>query len=114
MKSLYEKLNINKDTKIKRNDLYSFYENENDVREGDKVLVACKCGTGSGIFVRCIVDKITYTKNNGQPTNSIFKVNFKLENDEYNYIKEDNTIKECIEDGIYGYAIKRQLLKLED
>ena len=114
MKSLYEKLNINKDTKIKRNDLYSFYENENDVREGDKVLFACKCGTGSGIFVRCIVDKITYAKHNGQPTDQIYKVNLKLENDEYNYIKEDNIIKEFIEDGVYGYAIKRQLLKLED
>ena len=114
MKSLYEKLNINKDTKIKRNDLYSFYENEKDIREGDKVLLACKCGTGSGIFVRCIVDKITYAKRNGQPTDQIFKVNFKLEDDELRYIKEDNIIKECIEDGIYGYAIKRQLLKIED
>ena len=38
MKSLYEKLSINKDTKVKRPDLYSFYENEKDIREGDKVL----------------------------------------------------------------------------
>ena len=114
MKSLYEKLNINKDTKIKRNVLYSFYEDEKDIREGDKVLFACKCGTGSGIFVRCIVDKITYAKHNGQPTDQIFKVNFKLEDDEFRYIKEDNIIKECVEDGVYGYAIKRQLLKIED
>ena len=114
MKSLYEKLNINKDTKIKRNDLYSFYEDSKDIREGDKVLFACKCDTGSGIFVRCIVDKITYAKYNGQPTDLIFKVNLKLENDEFNYIKEDNIIKECIKDGVPGYAIKRQLLKIED
>jgi hypothetical protein len=114
MKSLYEKLNINKDTKVKRPDLYSFYEDSKDVREGDKVLFACKCGTGSGIFVRCIVDKITYAKHNGQLTDLIFKVNLKLENDELNYIKEDNIIKECIEDGVPGYAIKRQLLKIED
>ena len=114
MKSLYEKLNINKNTKIKRNDLYSFYEDSKDIREGDKVLFACKCGTSSGILVRCIVDKITYAKHNGQPTNLISKVNLKLENDELNYIKEDNIIKECIEDGVPGYAIKRQLLKIED
>ena len=94
MKSLYEKLNINKDTKIKRNDLYSFYEDSKDVREGDKVLFACKCGTGSGIFVRCIVDKITYSKFNGKQTDSIFKVNLKLENDELNYIKEYDKNKE--------------------
>ena len=114
MKSLYEKLNINKNTKIKRNDLYSFYEDSKDIREGDKVLFACKCGTSSGILVRCIVDKITYAKHNGQPTNLISKVNLKLENDELNYIKEDNIIKERIEDGVPGYAIKRQLLKIED
>ena len=114
MKSLYEKLNINKDTKVNKSISYSFYDNDNDVREGDKVLFACKCGTGSGIFVRCTVDKITYTKHNGQLTDQIYKVNLKLENDEFRYIKEDNIIKECIEDGVYGYAIKRQLLKIED
>ena len=114
MKSLYEKLNINKDTKIKRNDLYSFYENENDVREGDKVLFACKCGTGSGIFVRCIVDKIIYSKFNGKQTDNIYNVNLKLENDELKYVKEDNIIKEYVEDGVPGYAIKRQLLKIEN
>ena len=114
MKSLYEKLNINKDTKINKSISYSFYDNPDDVVEGDKVLFACKCGTGSGIFVRCTVDKITYTKHNGQLTDQIYKVNLKLENDEFRYIKEDNIIKECIEDGVYGYAIKRQLLKIED
>lgn len=110
MKSLYEKLNINKDTKIKRSDLYSFYEKDSDIREGDKVLFPCRCGDGSSIFVKCIVSEIVYAKNNGKPTDIVYKVNLKLENSNI----DDKTIKEFVNKGVSGYRISLQLLKLED
>jgi len=113
MKSLYEKLNINKDTKINKPISYSFYDNPDDVVEGDKVLFACKCGDGDGVLVKCIVNKITYSKFNGQTTNKIFNVGLKLDNDNIAWIKDDHTIIELVENGVSGYKIKTQLLKLE-
>lgn len=113
MKSLYEKLNISKDTKVNKSISYSFYDNPDDVVEGDKVLFACKCGDGDGVLVKCIVNKITYSKFNGQTTNKIFNVGLKLDNDNMAWIKDDHTIKEFVENGVSGYKIKTQLLKLE-
>ena len=113
MKSLYEKLNINKDTKINKSISYSFYNDRDDVEEGDKVLFACRCGDGDSVFVKCIVDKINYSKFDGKITNKIFKVSLKIDNDESGWIKKDSTIKKIIDEGVLGYKIDRQLLKLE-
>ena len=114
MKSLYEKLNINKDTKIKRSDLYSFYEKDSDIREGDKVLFPCRSGDGSSIFVKCIVSEIVYAKDHGKLTDIVYKVNLKLDDSNIRWIKEDNTVKEFINKGVSGYKTSLQLLKLED
>ena len=114
MKSLYEKLNINKDTKVKRPDLYSFYEDSKDVREGDKVLFPCRTGDGSSIFVKCIIDKIIYAKDQGKTTDIAYRINLKLDDSNIQWIKNDNTVKEFINKGVSGYKINLQLLKLED
>jgi len=113
MKSLYEKLNISKNTKVNKSISYSFYNDRNDVEEGDKVLFACKCGDGDGVFVKCIVDKIIYSKFDSKITDKIFHVNLKLDSNEPGWIKEDSTITKFIDEGVSGYKIDRQLLKLE-
>ena len=113
MKNISESIRINKDSKLSKPDLYSFYEDDSDIREGDNVLFACKCGDGGGILVKCIVNKITYSKFNGKTTDKIFNVSLKLDDDR-GWIKNDNTIQKFIDDGVSGYKINRQLLKLED
>lgn len=114
MKSLYEKLNINKDVKIRKTVSYTFYENDSDVREGDKVLYSCRCGDGSSIFVKCIIDKIFYSKFNGKQTDAIYNINLKLDDDNISWIKDDSTVKSSVENGVYGHKFKSQLLKLEN
>ena len=114
MKNISESIKINKDSKLSKSDLYSFYNDHSNIREGDKVLFACKCGEGNGVLVKCIVNKITYSKFNGQTTNKIFNVGLKLDNDNIAWIKDDHTVKEFVENGVSGYKIETQLLKLED
>ena len=113
MKSLYEKLNINKDVKIRKTVSYTLYENDSDVREGDKVLFSCRCGDGSSIFVKCIIDKIFYSKFNGKQTDAIYNISLKLD-DNISWIKDDSTVKSSVEKGVFGYRIHEQLLKLEN
>ena len=113
MKSLYEKLNINKDTKVNKPVSYSFYGDKDEVNEGDQVLFACKCGDGDGILVKCIINKIVYFESNGKMTNKISRIKLQFDKNEPNWIKEDSIIKSFIDDGVPGYRITRQLLKLE-
>lgn len=113
---IQEKLNINSNSKINKEESYSFYINQNDIKEGDKVLFACKCGEGNGVLVKCIIDKIIYSKINGHITDKIYNIKLKLDDSNYLWIKDDNTIKEFVENGVYnsGYKIETQLLKLNN
>ena len=111
---IQEKLNINSNSKINKGESYSFYIDQNDVKEGDKVLFACKCGEGNSVLVKCTINKITYSKINGQITNKIYNIGLKLDDSNNLWIKDDNTIKEFVENGVYGYKIDTQLLKLND
>ena len=111
---IQEKLKINKDSKVSKGESYSFYNNDDEVKEGDTVLFACKCGEGNAVFVKCIITNITYSKFNGKLTNKIYNIGLKLDESNPLWTKDDNTIKEFVGNGVYGYKISTQLLKLED
>lgn len=112
MKSILEKLTINKDSKISRNNnLYSIYENDSDVSEGDEVLFSCREGSGGSIFVKCIIAKIEYDKNN---PDKISRINIKLDDNNVLWVKESYTINARVKEGLSGYRYKMQILKLNN